>query len=688
MSELDDDDAVGSSVFKSKECSSSIFYEDNEMIEELSKIISNDASPNMQEESMKELKERNELKSAYKKQEAMANETIKEGYDESKIKATDLQLQSNLNKENYNKVKSNEINEEDDLYLKVEDFPDNPISEIFVYEQVVDKIRPMISMIQEELKGINIRNLKWNNIKEGKRLEVMVENTYGFDRYLKDQMMEELCFLKRVINCWRGVAGDGNCFYRSVIFSWLEYLIFNKKINILKIVISHLYVKFDVSYEKIKTLPFQYKKQFTTEEKYIAITLLEIIIRFIQKDNIEEAYLTLIKGFNVTRTFDRIMIFYLRFLLYEYISDNQQKLFKKDFPVLLGNLLPAEYETPDGKFLYNEYFLKDLLKFYTCAEKLAVYLVPYILKVNLNIVFYYFGKDCDIENKFFSCELPHSEKKLDTINVLFRKAHYDVCYFTEYYNRYKKLLNMYCSLNTKFKEDFFILDPIDVIKKEKLLNKSIPYDENKSVLFNRLLYEKQKNEQNQKKEEKNDKTDNNEEKKIDSNDAKKFSKYIYDGIINNKSNNKCFICDKDVEKDDKKEILPCNCNIKFCSDECKKNYYKYLSIFFKTMDFGINIKCGKCNNNISRIKFLENFNIQDENVKKALKNKMIEFFNMYCMNCLNKIGDNAKTIKCKCQQLHKLLDTNKFEHKLCIQCKDKTTGNCKICNVYHSRLIS
>ena len=509
MSEYDNDDSDGSSIFKSKECSSSLFYENSEVIEELSRIITNDATPSMHQENMKELNERNELKSAYKKQESMTNESLKEGFDESKIKATDVQLKSYLNQETYLKVKSNEIKEEDNLYLKIEDFPENPISEIFIYEQVVDKLRPMISSIEAELKVIDMKSLKWNNIKEGKRLEVMVENTYGFDRYLKNQMLEELCFLKRVINCWRGVAGDGNCFYRSVIFSWLEYLIFSKKINILKIIISNLYTKFDISNEKIKSLPPQYRKQFISEEKLIAITLLEIIIRFIQKDNIKEAYLTLIKGFNVTRTFDRIMIFYLRFLLYEYISDNQNKLFKKDFPVLLGNLLPQEYETPDGKFLYNDYFLKDLLKFYTCAEKLAVYLVPYILKVNLNIVFYYFGKDCDIENKFFSCELPNKEKKFDTVNVLFRTAHYDVCYFTEYYNRYQQLLKLYSSINTKFKDDFFVLDPIDVIEKEKILNNSIPYDENKSVLFNRLLYEKQKNEQKQKKEEKKDKIENN-----------------------------------------------------------------------------------------------------------------------------------------------------------------------------------
>ena len=689
MSEYEADNQVDSSIFKSKECSSSIFYENNEVIEELSKVIFDDQITNTHEENMKQLNERNELQSAYKKRETMTNELLKESFDVSKIKPTDAQLKSYLNNENYLKFKSNEIKEEDDLYLKIEDFPDNPISEIFLYEEAVDKIKSMIEVFEKELKSINLKNLRWSNIKEGKRIEVMIENTYLFDKNLKEQMIEELCFLKRIINCWRAVASDGNCFYRSVIFSWLEYLIFTKKINILKIVISHLYVKFDVSNEKLKALPFQLKKQFTSEEKYTAITLLEIIIRFIEKDNIKEAYLTLIKGFNVARTFDRIMIFYLRYLLYEYIIDNENKLFKKDFPILLGNLLPKEYATSDGKFLYNDYFLNDLLKFFTCAENLSIYLIPYVLKVNLNIVFYYYGNDCEIENKFFPCELPNKEKKLDTINVLFKKAHYDVCYFTEYYNKYKKLLELYCNINTKYKDDdFYILDPIDVMKKEKLLNKLLPFDENKNILFNRALYEKQRKEQNEKKEENKDKIGNNSKNKIDINEVKKYTKYIYEGIINNNSDNKCFICNKNIEKENEKEILPCNCIINFCSDECKQNYNKYLSLFFRTMDFYINIKCGKCNNIISRTKFLENFNIQDENAKKALKNKLLEFFNIYCMNCLSQVGNNAKAIKCKCSQLYKLLDTNKFGHKLCEKCVTINTTNCKICNLLHSRLMS
>ena len=681
MSDYDDEDSNMSSVFKSKELSNSLFYEDKDMVEELSKIITNDVTPNIGAQNIQELNDKNEFKSAYKKQESMSALSVKEAFDESKIKVTDAQLKSNLNEVNYNKVKSKEVKEEDDIYLKIEDFNDNPISDIFIYEQALDKIRPMIPYFEEDLKNMKLGEFKRQNILQGKRLEVMVENTYGFDLYLKAQMIEELCFLKRAINCWRGVAGDGNCFYRSVIYSWLEYLIFNKKINILKIIIANIFVKFDVSYQKIQNLPYSLKKQFTTEEKYVAITILEIIIRLLEKNNIREAYMTLLKAFNVTRVFDRVMIFYLRFLLYEYIMENQNKLFKEDFPVCLGNLLPQEYETPDGKFLYNDYFVNDLLKFYTCAEKLAVFLVPYVLKINLNIVFYYFGKDCDIENKFFSCELDNKSKKYDTLNVLYRKAHYDVCYSNYYYDRYQNLLNIYCNLNTKFKEDFYILDPIDVLKQEKILNNISPYDENKSMLFNRVLFEKQRKEANQKQAPKI-------EKNNDSEDNKKNSKIIYDKIISSHSSNNCFMCGNNNTKDDEIEALPCNCIIYFCSKDCKNKYYECLCSFYNQMEFSINIKCGACNNIINRTKILENLNFENDNMRKALKSRMCEFYQIYCMNCLGPAGDKAKTIKCKCSQLHKLLDTNKFEHKLCRHCLNISSGNCKICNLYHARLVN
>lgn len=42
------------------------------------------------------------------------------------------------------------------------------------------------------------------------------------------------------------------------------------------------------------------------------------------------------------------MVFYFRFMMYEYILENNDKMLHKEFPVYLGNLLPGQYETDDG----------------------------------------------------------------------------------------------------------------------------------------------------------------------------------------------------------------------------------------------------------------------------------------------------------------------------------------------------
>ena len=276
MSDNSSDDSFGGNL-----ASSSIYFEDPDAAEQLSLIISN-FHKNGLKDGIKELNEKNELKSAYKNKENIPNEQMKKDFDESKIKATDLQYQSNLDEQNYSKLKSNDISPEDELYLKQQDFENNSISDDFYYSEAVAKIEFLIPSYEKDLKSMDINKLPRENIYLGKGVETMVEQTYGYDKYLKEQMTEEICYLKRVMNCWRRVAGDGNCFYRSAIFSWLEYLVFNKKINVLKIIMSHIYIKFDPIYPKTKELPSDIKKQFITEERFVALTILEIIIRMLK----------------------------------------------------------------------------------------------------------------------------------------------------------------------------------------------------------------------------------------------------------------------------------------------------------------------------------------------------------------------------------------------------------------------
>ena len=78
-------------------------------------------------------------------------------------------------------------------------------------------------------------------------------------------------------------------------------------------------------------------------------------------------------------------------------------------------------------------------EYYTFAEKLAIYVTPYVLKMNLTIIFYDFGYDSIIQRKFFTSNLPNK----DTLYVLFRKAHYDICYTEEYFNSYLEYFNIH-----------------------------------------------------------------------------------------------------------------------------------------------------------------------------------------------------------------------------------------------------
>jgi len=304
--------------------------------------------------------------------------------------------------------------------------------------------------IIEQINNCNLNNSNRGNspsIGELCSIENMVESTYGFHKDFKYNIAEEICYMKLLACKWRSIKGDGNCFYRSVIFGYLENLIIEKDILNLQRIAIDIYEKFDANYRNTKSLPFYIKDSIIQLDKKLIITILNIIIQSLDmidnKNCIVKALIVLAKAFNFSKTFDSGMIIYFRYILYEYIIINKNKFFSEDFPVKIGNLLPYQYETDVGDFLFDKFFVDELLKFYTYAEKIVIYLTPFVLKVDLNIIFYDFGNDCNIQTKSFSSYL----KDKPQITILYRKAHYDIAYtktnpgviFSYYLNEKEKL---------------------------------------------------------------------------------------------------------------------------------------------------------------------------------------------------------------------------------------------------------
>ncbi len=358
-------------------------------------------------------------------------------------KATDTLL-------NINASKLSQEQSEKEKYLDFIDFDFYSNKEKFnnIYEDKYTYLKNKYTQInaQSNLKqsfsNVNLVN-KINSLSPTvgglSKIEKMVELTYTEDPKFKYDMAEQIGYIKQLSSFWKKIAGDGNCFYRSVVFLWMENIIFTNKPIELMYIIERMDKCFQSTYENTKSLPLLIKELITQIDKPLVINILIYIIELMINNKLEEAYDSLLKAFNFSSTFDLAIIMYMRYEIYEYILINQNKLFSVEFPVLLGNLLPSEYETDDGKFLFMKYFENDTLKLFTCAEKLSIYVTPFIIKQNIRLLMYDYGVDCNIQTKEFNCYLNNK----NTLYLLYRKCHYDSLYCNEYSLKYSIYLSKY-----------------------------------------------------------------------------------------------------------------------------------------------------------------------------------------------------------------------------------------------------
>ena len=71
-------------------------------------------------------------------------------------------------------------------------------------------------------------------IGEFNTLGSLIEKYYGYKKERHNIMVQKYNLLTQDIFKHRTIYGDGNCFYRSVMFSYLEQLILFKELNTIK----------------------------------------------------------------------------------------------------------------------------------------------------------------------------------------------------------------------------------------------------------------------------------------------------------------------------------------------------------------------------------------------------------------------------------------------------------------------
>ena len=326
-------------------------------------------------------------------------------------------------------------------------------------------------------------------------LYYIIENNYKFQQKYQKEMQEKYDRLKNYIYNLRTVYRDGNSYYRAVIFRYIELLILNKKVDIIK----QLIIDINNCFQSPEIKQRLNKGKEILNSKLI-LQIMITILELVDSDKIIEAHLVFYKALLFRKIFDYSFILYFRYIIYSYIKENENKLYSDSFPVLIGNLLPEEYEK-NGKFDFHSFYQNHLLKINTSAEKIVIYLTPFVLGIKLEeILFEYNEKEVIKTFKFVG----ESQLNIDdSIFILNRIGHYEIIYNYKDNQKYDFIYNYYTYL---FKSYFIKLD-FDIISESNNVqykpffqqnhsNNYIPQSSNNNKINYQTMYNSQRNTNN------------------------------------------------------------------------------------------------------------------------------------------------------------------------------------------------
>jgi len=183
-------------------------------------------------------------------------------------------------------------------------------------------------------------------------LEYMTETTFYSDVNKTKEIIEHFSLMENEIFRWRSIKGDGNCYYRAVIFGLLEKIILEKNLKFLKKLTLDIDKFLNPENENLKYLSSEIQSELLSLNKNLVMKIFYLLYEILEnKDNLDSgeiSYEILIKCFNFCKHFDIAMVYLMRYMLFEFIKNNKGKFYTKEFAINIGNLLPNDYETSNG----------------------------------------------------------------------------------------------------------------------------------------------------------------------------------------------------------------------------------------------------------------------------------------------------------------------------------------------------
>ena len=175
---------------------------------------------------------------------------------------------------------------------------------------------------------------------------------------------------------WRDILPGEDSFYRSVMFSYIEYIILNNDFEQYKTFLFDLSNNLSDKYFS-KILSFY---EIDNTRVKISLALIYYAINAGNTDNYIEKALTLfMKTYNMDMNFDLLLILNLKYVIYKYLKLNEKRLYSKENKIKIGEFLPEEY-TKNGNYNFKDYYENSLLPLNKSADKIAISVIPLFLK--------------------------------------------------------------------------------------------------------------------------------------------------------------------------------------------------------------------------------------------------------------------------------------------------------------------
>ena len=252
---------------------------------------------------------------------------------------------------------------------------------------------------------------------------------------------------KYEIYYWRRIKGDGNCYYRSILITYLEILITNS----IKNENPNIFFCF---IKEIFFTKFPYKiNEFKIK---LMLTLLLIHEQIQKKSGL--AYDILYRTIHKSKFIEKILIYWFKLKLSQFLKQNIN--LEIDGLKLVQVIPDINYDDDnieiDNKEL-NEYINNKLLKMDEYVEGYPIYITPFILKCKINI--YNINRTIDNQNKnktilsinkqriqlpnniMFIPVIDYLPNLNSEINLLFKSPHYDSLSTREFVNNIVDIYN-------------------------------------------------------------------------------------------------------------------------------------------------------------------------------------------------------------------------------------------------------